>query len=154
MYKQITSYGCQAGGSSRVLEQWSVTYHRVIRRPSLFSGRASYMLVTSERRLRVGLRWNSTPCGVIWGVTQDMTYGEALNMAGIPTLEDRRQSITWKLFLSVLHPKNCLHHLLPAKRNHDTISRLRLPRTYPLFKCRTERFKKSFFPSAISKFGG
>ena len=84
----------------------------------------------------------------------DMTYDEALNMAGIPTLEDRRQSITWKLFLSVLHPNNCLHHLLPAKRNHDTISRLCLPRTYPLFKCRTERFKKSFFPSAISNFDG
>ena len=84
----------------------------------------------------------------------DISYDEALDIAGIPSLEDRRQSITWKFFLSVLQPNNCLHNLLPAKRNQDSISRLRLARTYPLFKCRTERFKKSFFPAAISKFDG
>ena len=84
----------------------------------------------------------------------DVSYEVVLDMAGIPTLEDRRQSITWKLFLSVLHPNNCLHNLLPAKRNQNTISRLCLVCTYPLFKCRTERFQKSFFPAAVSKFDG
>ena len=83
----------------------------------------------------------------------DMSYEEALDFTGLQTLEDRRESIAWQLFMSILHPDNCLNKLLPERRNQDSISRLQVARSYPLFKCRSERFKNLFnpMPYLISK---
>ena len=61
----------------------------------------------------------------------DKSYEEALDFTGLQTLEDRRESIAWKMFMSILHPDNCLNKLLPDIRNQDSISRLRVARSYP-----------------------
>ena len=79
---------------------------------------------------------------------------EALDFTGLQTLEDRRESIAWKMFMLILHPDNCLNncYLKEEIRTQSPDFEWHV-RSYPLFKCRTERFKKSFFPmpNLISK---
>ena len=83
-----------------------------------------------------------------------MSYEEALDFTGLQTRKDRQESIAWKLFMSILHPENCLNKLLPERRNQDSIFRLRVARYYPIFKCRSERFEEYLLPNAISNFKG
>ena len=58
-------------------------------------------------------------------IFSDIKYEEALELAGISTLQDRRENLTKKFFLSICHPDSCLYYLLPAPRDNEIVSRLR-----------------------------
>ena len=64
-------------------------------------------------------------------------YGEVLATAGIPTLHDRREMLTSDFFRSIHQPSSCLHHLMPARRRTETVSRLRTATEYAIPFCRT-----------------
>ena len=85
---------------------------------------------------------------IIYG---DLKYDEALAIAGISTLHDRREKLTRDFFHAIQQPSSCLHHLLPARRNSETVSRLRTAPDYPVPQCKTKRFQTSFLPFSLKK---
>ena len=82
----------------------------------------------------------------------DIKYEEALELAGISTLQDRRENLTRKFFLSMCHPDNCLYYLLPAPRDNEIVLRLRTPNKYSVPLCKTRRLQISFLPYSLNKF--
>ena len=77
------------------------------------------------------------------------SYSTSLEMANLPTLYQRREHQCQTLYKSIHQQSdNKLRKLLPIASSHKY--NLRNPRTYPLFKCRTERFKNSFIPKCVS----
>ena len=83
----------------------------------------------------------------------DIRYEEALELAGISTLQDRRENLTRKFFLSICHPDSCLYYLLPApSRDNEIVLRLRTSKKYPVPYCKTKRFQMSFLPYSLNKF--
>ena len=78
-----------------------------------------------------------------------LSYDERLNDLRLPLLLDRRDSLCYKFYKSVLANNSSLTNLFP-KRNDHRYS-LRNPRTFSLFKCKTQRFKYSFLPYAVGK---
>jgi hypothetical protein len=65
-------------------------------------------------------------------------------------LSERREVLTKKFFTSLLNPSSCLHEIIPAKRDVDTISKLRHKKPYPTMKARTEHYKKSTIIYALN----
>jgi len=62
----------------------------------------------------------------------------------LPLLSERREILTRSFFAHVfLDDNNCLHHLLPQKRDSVIVNKLRNARQYLPPIPRTERFKKS-----------
>ena len=49
-----------------------------------------------------------------------------LSIAGIGTLQDRREMLTKKFFLDIRHPTSCLHHLLPTLISTNLYTNLKL----------------------------
>ena len=86
---------------------------------------------------------------IIYG---DLKYDEALAIAGISTLHDRREKLTRDFFHAIQQPSSCLHHLLPARRNSETVSKLRSAPDYPVPQCKTKRFQTSFLPFSLKKY--
>ena len=86
---------------------------------------------------------------IIYG---DVKYEEVLVTAGIPTLHDRREMLTSNFFRSIRQPSSCLHHLMPARRRTETVSRLRAAVEYSIPFCRTKRFQTSFLPYSLKNF--
>ena len=82
----------------------------------------------------------------------DIKYEEALELAGISTLQDRRENLTRKFFLSICHPDSCLYYLLPAPRDNEIVLRLRNSNNYPVPLCKTRRLQMSFLPYSLNKF--
>ena len=82
----------------------------------------------------------------------DIKYKEALELAGISTLQDRRENLTRKFFLSICHPDSCLYYLLPAPRDNEIVLRLRTSKKYPVPHCKTRRLQMSFLPYSLNKF--
>jgi hypothetical protein len=78
-----------------------------------------------------------------------ISYTASLDQSRLSTLHERREKQCLPLYKSVLNHDNKLHDLLPVPVNHK--NHLRNPRKYPLFKCRTERFKNSFIPYCVKK---
>ena len=79
-----------------------------------------------------------------------LSYTASLDQSRLSTLHERRENQFLSLYKSVLnHDNNKLHELLPDPVYHK--NHLRNPRKYPLFKCRTERFKNSFIPYCVKK---
>ena len=75
-------------------------------------------------------------------------YEEALHIANLESLEQRRDIICRKMFLQMSNPSHKLHHLLPNKRpNHKNIRNFKC---YLPPKTRTLRFQRSFLPWAIA----
>ncbi len=70
----------------------------------------------------------------------DLGYKEALEVAGLTTLAQRRQDRCKQLFEKMQDTTHKLHHLLLPER---TDKRLRLKNKYELPKVRTECFKNS-----------
>jgi hypothetical protein len=70
----------------------------------------------------------------------DLPYYEAIKKHDIPLLEDRREEICKRFFLSISKPENKLHKFLPTKCN---ISHLRSNRKFNLPKVKTDRLKHS-----------
>ena len=77
------------------------------------------------------------------------SYAEALDKAKLKTLQERREIQCLSLYQSILKDDNKLNNLLPSPITHKYS--LRNPRKYPLFKCRTERFRNSFIPYCVAK---
>ena len=72
-----------------------------------------------------------------------MSYNQALEFSGLPTLFKRREEISSKLFNEVVDdPGHTLHKLLPPK-NPSNYS-LRRNRDFALPLCKTDRCKKIF----------
>jgi hypothetical protein len=73
-------------------------------------------------------------------------------MRSLTSLADRREQLANQFFKSFLIPTNCLHQLLPAKRDSVIIAKLRHASQYPGFTARTERFKNSAINYALNNF--
>ncbi len=74
---------------------------------------------------------------------------EQLNLT---PLKSRFDSQAKRFFQSLLEPTSCLHDILPAARNQDIIGKLRQANKLPLLSARTERYKCSFLPNALSNY--
>ena len=78
------------------------------------------------------------------------TYDEALDMSQGQRLDNRRNDICKKTLKKIKKGGPLVEHVTQCQatahqydtRNSDDLS---------LYKCRTERFKNSFFPSTIAK---
>ena len=80
----------------------------------------------------------------------EITYKEALTRTSLPRLDERRNVLCAQTFENIANnPSSRLHSILPPTRAVSNGRRLRNASHFSLFKCRTERFKKSFFPSAV-----
>jgi hypothetical protein len=77
-----------------------------------------------------------------------MSYREARNFTGIPLLKARRETLC-EQFFKKNENNDKLSELLHHKATADYDMRPRCK--YNNYLCRTERFRKSFFPQIISK---
>ena len=77
-----------------------------------------------------------------------MSYREAQNFTGIPLLKARRETLC-EQFFKKNENNDKLSELLHHKATADYDMRPRCK--YNNYLCRTERFRKSFFPQIISK---
>ena len=77
-----------------------------------------------------------------------LSYREGLALTGYPRLEDNRQRLCLNLFnkLKTL-PSSKLSHLVPCTRYESHRRLVRGGNNLSLYKCRTGRFRNSFFPS-------
>src|SRR5208282_6373359 len=50
-------------------------------------------------------------------LSHNTDYSDALFITGLPTLADRREELTRRLFSQIQNPAHCLHYLLPNKRD-------------------------------------
>lgn len=55
-------------------------------------------------------------------------------------------------FLRLCNPSDCLHRLIPVRQSTETLDKLRYKSQLSNFFCRTERFKNSFLPYALSHY--
>ena len=77
-----------------------------------------------------------------------ISYNQALEFSGLPTLFKRREEISSKLFNEVVgDPGHTLHKLLPSKNPANYF--LRRNRNFALPLCKTNRCKKSFIFSHV-----
>lgn len=76
-------------------------------------------------------------------------YTEALTAANCNRLDERRLKICSKVLKNIREPDSRLHHLLPPTRKDSvtTCIALRNNNSLSLPKCRTDRYKNSFFPA-------
>ena len=78
----------------------------------------------------------------------ELSYAKALELSGLPTLYDRRESIAAKLFDEICaNQSHSLHKLLPSR--YQPSYYLRGKRTFIRPKCKTERCKNSFLLSFV-----
>ena len=79
------------------------------------------------------------------------SYQEARQFTGIPLLKERRQTLCQRFFAKNA-PKGTegtkMEELLPPKLEHDYNKHSRSD--YNNYKCKTDRFLKSFLPQMIS----
>ena len=76
------------------------------------------------------------------------SYKEALQLAKIARLEDRRNELCMRTFDKITKGGPLSKHLTPISTIAHDYS-LRNSNSWTSFKCRTERFRRSFFPSTI-----
>ena len=67
-------------------------------------------------------------------------------------LKERRNNQAKKFYNALLRPDSCLHNLIPADRDRDTIDRLRHALRLPVPFPKTERYKRSFLINALTNF--
>ena len=79
-----------------------------------------------------------------------LSYRDAIVAANSTRLNVRRDELCKKVWDGICVPGSRLHHLIPPKRADCHAYELRNKNHVSLFKCRTERFKKSFFPTMAS----
>ena len=74
-------------------------------------------------------------------------YQEALATTGCVPLHTRRMELCSKLFTKIKEPESRLRHLVPPTRSQAHGRSLRNKDRPSLISCKTERFKRSFFPA-------
>ena len=77
-----------------------------------------------------------------------LTYDQAMLTANLPSLHDRRSTLCNRLFHHMLDPRHKLNSLVPPHRVNECNLRRNRPFKVPV--CRTDRFHKSFVPSAAT----
>ena len=82
----------------------------------------------------------------------NFSYPQLLTLAELPPLHERREILGKKFFNNIIKPDNCLYHLIPPRRCSPVIIKLRVANVLPISKCRTERFKNSYIPYALSHY--
>ena len=75
-------------------------------------------------------------------------YQDILKFVNLSTLQERRILLCKKYFEKIKGKNHKLNHLLPEPKKSSYS--LRLENTYPPIKTRTNRFKNSFLPWALS----
>ena len=71
----------------------------------------------------------------------------------LPSLAERRERLTKRFFSDMSNKTNCLHEILPEKRDSDVTDKLGNAKQYPVPSwARTERFKKSTIVYALSHY--
>ena len=81
----------------------------------------------------------------------NMSYSAALATSSLPRLSDRRDTLCKKVLDKITVPSSRLNRLLPPTRVESHGRELRHSSHFSLFKCRTDRFKNSFFPAMCSR---
>ena len=74
-------------------------------------------------------------------IMPEANYELALQIAELPTLEQRRRKLCRKLFTEMQNESHKLHHMLPPIKVDNSV---RAGKKYPLPKIKLERTKKSF----------
>ena len=74
-------------------------------------------------------------------------YQQALATNGCVPLHTRRMELCSKLFTKIKEPESRLRHLVPPTRSQAHGRSLRNKDRPSLISCKTERFKRSFFPA-------
>ena len=82
-------------------------------------------------------------------ISPGKSYYESLIELNCPRLDDRREALCKKTFEKIIDG-NRLSYLLPRPRDNVTYD-LRNFNQFLFSKCRTDRYKNSFFPSMFSK---
>jgi hypothetical protein len=80
----------------------------------------------------------------------NMSYSATLATSSLPRLSDRRDTLCKKVLDKITVPSSRLNRLLPPTRVESHGRELRHSSYFSLFKCRTDRFKNSFFPAMCS----
>ena len=80
-----------------------------------------------------------------------MPYFNALFLANLESLKDRRNKISRSFFKKILFRDSCLHSLLPPERNTEVLSKLRNHTKYPIPHSRTKRYQ-SFLNYALAHY--
>ena len=80
-------------------------------------------------------------------IVPGVDYKSALSLCSITTLEERRNEICKKIFKGACEASSRLHCNIPPKRKEVHGRSLRNKEKISLPRCRTERFKRSFFPA-------
>ena len=80
----------------------------------------------------------------------NLSYSEALTLFKLTRLSERREQLCNVYFQNMLQPTHKLHHLLPAPKTHR--HNLRASSNLPVPRTRTERHKKSFYPTHSATF--
>ena len=76
------------------------------------------------------------------------SYAASLRNVGLLTLYQRRENQCLSFYKNIhQHPDDKLRTLLPSAISHKFS--LRNKRTYPMYKCKTERYKNSFIPKCV-----
>ncbi len=122
----LTTYYCCSVRS--VLEYVCVVWH-----PGLNVQQTKDLELVQERALRL--------------IYPNVSYETALQLANLPTLEERREELCAKKFKSIRDPQHRLHGLLPDKVPSDYEYRDRVE--YPLPKCNNDRVKHDFITYCI-----
>jgi hypothetical protein len=76
-----------------------------------------------------------------------LNYDAALDQAKFSTLRGRRDALCTTTFHKMGQPDSRLNHLIPPPRANEHNCNLRYGNRLTLFPCKTERFKKTFFPA-------
>ena len=74
-------------------------------------------------------------------------YQQALATTGFVSLHTRRMELCRKLFTKIKEPESGLRHRVPPTRSQAHGRSLRNKDRSSLKSCKTERFKRSFFPT-------
>ncbi len=82
--------------------------------------------------------------------TATYDYQEAITIAGLPTVKQRRIDMCKKFFIQMQNENHRLHKLLPAKK--ENCHCLRQIIQYEAIKCKTNRYKHRFVPSCLDHF--
>jgi hypothetical protein len=108
-----------------VLEYASVVWHH-----GLTQAQSEQLEALQKRAIRI-----------IYGrVVVNMPYSNALYYSDLESLRQRRASLGQTFYDQITQPSNCLHNLLPPRRDPAIISRLRHAMPYEMPRVRTDRY--------------
>jgi hypothetical protein len=83
----------------------------------------------------------------MWIIYPTLSYGAALDQAKCSTLRARCDGLCIKTFDKLRQPNSRLNRLIPPPQANKHNCNLKYENRLTLFPCKTDRFKKSFFPT-------